>query len=267
MVDKEYNGIDNVEEYNKRMAKSAMDKAFFVDKIDAGLIVDFGCADGSLFQLISGFLTDDIKLVGYDVDEKMVCLASQKLQKENIFFYSDWLDVCKMHNDYIQIKDAKTAIILNSVIHEIYDYLTVSQIDDFWETVFKFDYVVIRDMIPSEKIDRQSDINDVRKILRKFYGTKELNDFQNKWGSIENNKSLVHFLLKYKYVTPNWEREVKENYLPLYREKLLCLFPDRFDVIYHEHFCLPYTKEQILHDLNIELKDNTHLKIIFRKRG
>ena len=128
------------------------------------------------------------------------------------------------------------------------------------------DYVIIRDMIPSEKIDRASDINDVRKVLRKFYGTKELNDFQSKWGNIENNKNLVHFLLKYKYVQPNWNREVKENYLPIYREKLLCLFPDEFEVLYHEHYTLPYIKENIMKDFRIELKDATHLKIIFKKK-
>jgi SAM-dependent methyltransferase len=264
----EYTDITDVEQYNLRMSKSAMDKAFFIDKIEAGLIVDYGCADGALFQLIGNFMPDGVQLIGYDIDPKMIHIAREKSKhNQNITFCSDWQNICKQCIEPHKLKKgAKTAIVLNSVVHEIYDYLTVNQIDAFWETVFQFDYVVLRDMIPSEKIDRPADINDVRKVLRRFYQTKELNDFQSRWGSIENNKNLVHFLLKYKYVIPNWEREVKENYFPLYREKLLYMFPDCFDVIYHEHFCLPYIKEQIREDMHIELKDNTHLKIIFKKR-
>ena len=50
--------------------------------------------------------------------------------------------------------------------------------------------------------------------------TAGLNDFENKWGSINNNyRTLLHWLLKYKYVI-NWSREVYENYLPITLEFL-----------------------------------------------
>jgi hypothetical protein len=95
--------------------------------------------------------------------------------------------------------------------------------------------------------------------------TKQLQDFENIWGSIEDNRSLTHFLLKYKYETPNWEREVKENYLPLYREDLLAMIPVGYDVIYHEHFVLPYIKRTVKQEVGIEMKDPTHLKLILEK--
>jgi hypothetical protein len=73
--------------------------------------------------------------------------------------------------------------------------------------------------------------------------------------------------LKYKYVEPNWAREVKENYMPLYREDLLALLDtDKYEIVYHEHYVLPYIKECVDKDLGIELKDNTHLKLILRKK-
>ena len=270
----EYNEITNITEYNRRMTQSAMDKAFFVDKIEADIIVDYGCADGFLIYLIKNFFSPETIFIGYDIDPKMIELASERFKNEkNIFFFNNWENL-KIKIDYIngernrnrEVK-AKTAVVLSSILHELYEYLTVKDVDFFWKEIFDFDYVVIRDMIPSEKIDRMSDINDVRKIFKRFYGTKELTDFQNRWGSIENNKSLIHFLLKYKYVTPNWEREVKENYMPLYKERLFCLFPDNFDITYHDHYCLPYIKEQIFKDFGIEVKDATHLKIIFKKRN
>ena len=270
----EYTEITNITTYNQRMTQSAMDKAFFVDKIDAKIIVDYGCADGFLFSLIGHFFPEDTIFIGYDNDPNMVKLARERFKDnlENFYFFSNWSDLknCiskinyNIHRD--GINEVKTAVVLSSVLHELYEYLTVKDIDAFWKDIFDFDYVVIRDMIPSEKVDRPTDINDVRKVYRKFYGTKELTDFQNKWGSIENNKSLLHFLLKYKYVVPNWEREVKENYFPFYKEHLFCLFPDNFEIIYHEHYCLPYLKGQIMNDFGIEVKDSTHLKIIFKNK-
>ena len=38
------NIINNIEVYNKNMSMSMYDKTFFIDKIDAKLFVDFGCA-------------------------------------------------------------------------------------------------------------------------------------------------------------------------------------------------------------------------------
>jgi hypothetical protein len=76
---------------------------------------------------------------------------------------------------------------------------------------------------------------------------------------------LVHFLLKYKYVQPNWSREVKENYFPFYREELLAKIPNEYEIIYHEHYVLPYLKNQIMKDFRIDLKDATHLKMILQR--
>lgn len=89
-------------------------------------------------------------------------------------------------------------------------------------------------------------------------------DYENVWGSIEQNKNLVHFLFKYRWVE-NWEREVKENYFPLYAENFLIQITDEYEIDYYEEFILPFTKKQIYKDFGIMLKDTTHVKCIMRK--
>ena len=70
--------INNIEVYNKNMSMSMYDKAFFIDKVDADLFVDFGCADGALLEFCK-FLVPDLKYIGYDIDPKMICLAKDRM--------------------------------------------------------------------------------------------------------------------------------------------------------------------------------------------
>lgn len=259
---KNYSPIADFETYNARMGKGLIDKLFFVDKIDPDFVLDFGCADGSLLKVLRTWYPN-AKLVGYDIDPKMVELANKE-RDENLNFTSDWEQVSSYLSSF---KEKTSAILLSSIVHEVYHYQEPSEVDAFWSKVFSgdFNFVVFRDMIPGRSINRHSDIDDVTKIYRNFLHTKQLQDFENIWGSIEDNRSLTHFLLKYKYETPNWEREVKENYLPLYREDLLAMIPMGYDVIYHEHFVLPYIKRTVKQEVGIEMKDPTHLKLILEK--
>ena len=251
--------ITQYDAYNERMAKSMLDKLFFLDKVDAQLYVDFGCADGTLFKFMRPFAKDAV-LVGYDIDPKM-CDAARANTGD---YYTDKWDIIAANVKAAKDKGERTAIILNSVIHEVYNYCDPRQIDKFWKDVFGagFDFIIIRDMIPSETVDRPSDINDVSKVWRKFRHHKALRDFEGRWGGIESNKNLLHWFLKYQYLEPNWEREVKENYIPLYHEDLLSMPPDNYNIMYHEHYVLPHLKRLVKKDFGIELKDATHLKII-----
>ena len=52
--------------YTENMRKSLMDKAFFIDKIDAKHFVDFGCADGSLLKFLKTIFPNSANYVGYD---------------------------------------------------------------------------------------------------------------------------------------------------------------------------------------------------------
>jgi len=255
------NEIEDISLYNERMKKSLLDKLFFIDKIDAKVFLDFGCADGSLIKFLRTLFPDYVYL-GYDISEDMIEAAKNNNPDIENNFSSDW--------GIIESKLAKTngknAIILSSIIHEVYAYSTLSDINVFWSRVYNsnFDYIVMRDMVPSRAIDRPSDINDIVKVYREANQTS-LSSFEKRWGSVENNKNLVHFLLKYRY-TDNWAREVNENYIPITREEVLSNIPAHYKVAFHEHFVLPYLKTIVEKDFNIDIKDNTHLKLILRKQ-
>ena len=70
---------------------------------------------------------------------------------------------------------------------------------------------------------------------------------------------------KYSY-TENWDREVNENYLPLKVEALLHMIPEEYEIVYSEHYVLPYVKQQIKRDSGIDLKDATHFKILLKRK-
>ncbi len=254
--------IPDITKYNLAMRQSLLDKIYFADKINgASVIVDYGCADGQLIHFLR-MIFPEWFFYGYDISREMVELA--KKNNPGVSFEYDWKEISTALAKH-KTAGQKCVLLLSSIIHEVYSYGTAEEIEKFWQIVFggTWDYIVIRDMIPSNAIDRPSDINDVAKILRK--ADKRLYEFQSEYGTIESNKTLVHYLLKYRY-TDNWPREVKENYLPLSREKLLSSLPDNYEISYHEHYILPFVKQQVKADFGIELKDNTHLKLILEKK-
>lgn len=266
--------ITDYSTYNTRMNISMVDKLFFVDKIRPDLVVDFGCAAGTLLKNLSHFCPEWNR-IGYDNDINMVTDHSCKESP----ITTNWDSITTMLQEGVIARDANgavsytpkyksPAIVLSSVIHEVFHYGSKADIDAFWNKVFNtgFKYIVIRDMVPSRSVDRVSCPNDVKNVYHKFLGTKALTDFERIWGSIENNRNLVHFLLKYKYLEPNWEREVRENYIPIAREDLLAKVPREYDVVFHEHYVLPYILQTVRDDMGIELKDPTHMKLILRRK-
>lgn len=260
--------IKNFASYNANMKKSLMDKVYFVGLIEATVFVDFGCADSELIKFMSA-LFPEYTYIGYDISTEMIeashinITGSKEIElPNNIKLFTVWDDVINYlsYNHY----NSKKALILNSVIHEVYSYSTLLAIDEFWGEVFsgQFDYVVIRDMIPSVSINKKSNINDIVKVRRKA-NKNHLSDYEQHWGSINENKNLIHFLLKYRWVE-NWDREVRENYFPLYVENFMEHINDDYVIDYYEEFILPYTKKKIMEDFGVELKDNTHIKCILR---
>ena len=228
--------IANLKVYNDNMRKSLLDKAYFLSFVDSDTFIDFGCADGSLLKYIHEMFPDK-KLIGYDISPEMLQVAEKNLEGCN----------------------------LSSVIHEVYSYGDNQSVNEFWRQVFNenFRYIAIRDLTPRKSIDRMSDINDVSRVLHNANPT-HLAEFQSIWGNISNNKNLVHFLMKYKWVE-NWAREVRENYFPITIEEFLSKVPNNYVIDYFYEFIMPQTQQGILKDFNILLKDTTHFKCILRK--
>jgi len=248
--------IKDIDIYNSGMRKSLLDKSFFIDKIEANIFVDYGCADGSLMQFIHS-LFPEYKYIGYDISQEMINIARSKSNKD-LKFTTDWNQVLLLIHNEIKPK----VLILSSIIHEIYSY---GNIEEFWSRVFNsnFDYIIIRDMMVSRECERLTEINDLIRVLN-YADKNKLYEFENYWGSIKYNKNLIHYLLKYRYLE-NWSREVKENYLPIIVENLLSRISNNYEVVFHEHYILPFLKQQVRKDFKVDLKDNTHIKMILKK--
>ena len=245
--------------YNLGMKKSIRDKLFWEGLIDDTItgICDFGCADG---QLLATVHSDFPKweLYGVDNDQHMVDLATETIP--NAIFTSDLKDMILINKYDTQILN------ISSVIHEVYSYCSAEQVDRFWCDVFGvgFKYIAIRDFMPSKNMNGVADINDYQKILAKG-SSEHISDFENVWGSIQDRKNMIHFLMKYRYLT-NWSREVRENYFPITIEELLSKIPDDYEIVYFNHYILPFNREKIREDFGIELRENTHIKLLLRRK-
>lgn len=250
--------ISDVAKYNEMMSQSVDDKLFFLDFIKGvSSILDFGCADGTMLKKIKN-INPKYKLFGYDLDPEMISLARKTV--ENSFFSTNWNSLL------LAVNPEETVFNASSVIHEVYSYSSQEDIELFWERCFNtgFKYITIRDMMISESADRPSDLLDMAKVI---FNTDNsfLKEFEAINGSITKNKNLIHYLLKYRY-TENWTREVRENYLPISLEQLLAKIPNNYEIDYLEHYTLPFLNGIVNEDFGIDLTENTHVKLVLRKK-
>jgi SAM-dependent methyltransferase len=252
----------NLSGYTTEMRKSLVDKMFFLDKIEADSFIDYGCADGTLLKFIRDLFPDSNRqLFGYDISPEMLEIA--RLNGDNINFSNDF-NAIRSHLQSNKTK--KNCLVLSSIIHEIYSYCSRAEVAEFWNRVFNsnFDYISIRDMSVSKTTSRQSDVLAVARV-RQIHDAAILDQWESIWGSLNENWSLTHFLLKYRY-KDNWDREVRENYLPISYEELLGKIPNSYFPTYIDHFTLPYIRNRVRKDFGIELADRTHIKLILELR-
>jgi hypothetical protein len=248
--------------YNLGMRQSLVDKIYFVDKVGAQTFIDYGCADGALLKFIRDLFPDNSRqLIGYDISDSQ--LAAARVDGENILFTKNWQEI----QGLIKAKSPPSCLCVSSIIHEIYSYGSAKDVEEFWNRVWSnnFKYVAIRDMCVSRTTSRLSDPIAVARI-RQIYDPAKLAEWESIWGSIAENWSLTHFLLTYQY-NENWSREVHENYLPICFEDLLHRIPHNYHPIHIEHYTLPFLRNRVRNDFNIELGDRTHLKLILEKRS
>jgi 23S rRNA U2552 (ribose-2'-O)-methylase RlmE/FtsJ len=254
--------ISNYDRYITEMEKGMGDKLFFINEVDFDVIVDFGCANGSFLAAVQK-LKPEVKIIGYDLDDEMLRKASDKLG-DKALLTNNWSDVILEISKY-----RKPLLNLSSVIHEVYSYSHPNLVKKFWENqVFggDFKWITIRDMIPSVQMHRneiEKFKDDVEKVRQKA-DTRYLSSFEDRWENIGNNyRTLVHFLLKYKY-TDNWSREVNENYLPITLETLKKKIPTSYKIIKEDAFVLPFIQKQIFRDFGVKITHSTHVKMIIR---
>lgn len=252
--------ISNYISYNSGMNKSYLDKIFFLDKIEGiESILDFGCACGDILKHIHD-IDSELKLYGYDNDSNMIDIANGRYSSIAIFESN--------FEELITYLNPETSLLnLSSVIHEVYSYSKLQEINLFWKRVYEtgFRYISIRDLCVSKSCQRESSPDDYVKLLNRC-DMEQLTEYENIWGSTRDNKNLIHYLMKYRY-RDNWLREVKENYFPICTEDLLSLAPtDKYEVVYFNHYVLPFTYQRVKNDFGIEIKDNTHVQLLLKRR-
>ena len=249
--------------YSKEMTKSFIDKLFFIDQVDTDVIVDFGCADAFILSKIR-MLKPDLFLIGYDLDKSMLSSAKDNLDDENSFLTDNWYEVLEKISTF-----QKPMLLLSSVIHEVYSYSTTKEVNNFWKNkVFsgKFKYVCIRDMIPTNQISRvtdfQQDVEIVRELSDKYY----LESFEREWGDISKDyRTFIHYLLKYRY-KDNWDRELLENYVPISLQTLMSKIPPSYKVEFQQSYLYSFFAKVVKEDFGIDIKGQTHLKMILEKK-
>lgn len=250
--------ISNLRIYTNRMRKSVLDKMFFIDKVfdPFSNIVDFGCANGELIRALQA-LFGEYRYIGYDISNEMLLAACENVPSAE--FYSDWNEVKADFTDSL--------LNISSTLHEVYSYGSQEEIETFWQRVFEsgFKYIAIRDMMLSDTEQMDADAEQCGLVVKNEKYADKLKDYETVWGKISTQHDLVHYLLKYKY-TENWEREVRENYVPITVEQLLEIIPDSYEVTYLDHFTLPYVAWQLKIDFGIELTTPTHIKLILRRK-
>jgi hypothetical protein len=251
--------ITSIESYLKGMSKGLTDKLFFLDKIDFDCLVDFGSADGYILSEIRK-IKPDVKLIGYDIDENMIEISKNKFK--DIDFADNWNEINYKIKEY-----KEPAVFLSSVIHEVYSYSSGKDIKNFWNNIFNsgFEYIIIRDMMPSIDYEYMNN-KDIQKV-REMSDEKYLTEFEKEWGQLELNfRNLLHWFLKYSY-TDNWDRELKENYVPITIETLKKKIPSGYRISYENHYVYEFLKNKIKKDFDITLKEPTHLKMIIKKNS
>lgn len=274
----------NIGSYNANMRKGMEDKLFFLNKINLSksiktIYVDFGCADGALINTMCSIAPKKEKYsyqdiyIGYDISDTMINFAKTNFDQvqtsDKVVFTSKWKEVEEILKNE---KYATKVLILSSVIHEVYSYGTKKDIDEFWDRVLNsgFDYICVRDMMISENYNQPENTygpSSLRNSIKNsdIINIDTLNEFENKWGSVEESKkNYLHFLLKYRWQV-NWDRELNENYFPITIEDFLSKFSKKYNINYFERFYVPFLRDCINKDFGIDLEKvgYTHIKGIF----
>ena len=181
---------------------------------DVKSVLDVGCADGTVTLALADMFPT-VNFVGIDLDDDFVDLANEKVAgRANVRFEKRYL------RDKLAETERYDAILFCSVLHEFFSYgegisSVVKALSDARELLNMGGEIIIRDMILYEYADKsQLWLTDILKKISREELKPQIDDFEKYFGKMNSIKSVNHFLLKYMYAD-NWQREVKENYVPV----------------------------------------------------
>lgn len=240
----------NYNTYLLGMEKSNADKLFFLNHLcldDYDYIVDFGCDRGDIIKTCSQ-MTKAI-CYGIERDPIMRNIAGDNCKDTEIILLES-LDELHIPTD------KRVLFIFSSVLHEVGAYWD-TKINPFLKKYHSDDYrctLVIREMNFPWWCEDNISKDDLAKIVKNS-NPKMLSEFISKYG-MKTVKDMYHYLLKYSYVD-NWELELEEDYFSF---KWLFSFP--YIEVYIREYTLPFKKERVKVDFDIDLRYSTHKQFI-----
>ncbi len=238
--------------YLEKMERAMEEKIFFLNKIDfnnVDTIVDFGCANGALIEIMDKYLQSTKQIIGFDNYQYFIDICNNKyINNKNLIFISDFYLLTE------KIKQKKYAIIFSSCLHE----LDENSLEKALKLMQNSKYVIIRDMYFDKSLNREI---EKPSYLSKINKT-QIDEFEIEHGEVNNLKNLYHLFLKYTY-KENWKTEVKEDYFSVDYDKILSKL-NNFKIIYDWPYTLPFKKDEILKEFNYDLTLPTHIKLILK---
>ncbi len=246
------NIINDKDGYLSKMRKTFIDKSWFMSIVptDVKTIVDFGAADGSFIHYLAESFPE-YQYIGIDNNKDFISI----MEKRGVTCFYSLPDLAAANI----IDPDTTLLVLNSVIHEVYSYWAI---DEFWKQVSDLNpkYVAIRDMYAKGCGIYGSRTQDelTNEILKDGLFSSHYKDFRKYWGDLTDGYTATHFLLKYFY-NENWDREVRENYIPFhYRELHTKIRKIGYNVTFERFYGLPFLKDKW--HKNFHCENNPHLK-------
>ena len=238
--------IVNPQRYLDRMSKPLQEKLKIAKFFPEGVktVLDVGCADGTVTIALAEMFPD-IKFVGIDLSKQFIDIAKENSAgKQNVSFENVYL------RERLANPERFDVVLFCSVLHEFFSYgegvsTVVKALADAHEILKPKGSLIIRDMILFDYMS-ESDLW-IERIEKKIKSKGELTDlvadFENTYGLLNKTKTVNHFLLKYMY-GDNWQREGKENYVPVSFEqydRILKLLGMRDQ--YRESYTIPYLSD------------------------
>ena len=251
--------MHNKEIYLKRMKIGMYDKCWWVDKIypEVDTVVDFGCADGTLWEAIKVLCPQITTYYGIENNEEFF----DALDAKSIQHYST-IEELPQNLDW-----NRTIAVMNSVVHEIFSYQGETAFKDLLKKIQEFGvrHIAIRDMcLNAEECFYLKSANDFfyEAICNSPYKKLFIKDCCHSVPAFYKNIFYqMEFFLKYTY-KENWDRECAEQYLWDWPDYIISPAGMSMRIEVNQPFRIVPQIRQIEKDFGIKFPEflNTHRK-------
>ena len=111
----------NYEAYYDELNRAMYDKLWWLDKVEDSVdtILDFGCSNAAMYGAIREMMPGRFRYIGIDSDPRKLADAAASYPEAAFFTSTDEAEG--------SFDPDRTVLVLSSVIHELYAYLSVEE--------------------------------------------------------------------------------------------------------------------------------------------